>query len=106
MSPWFHANVSAPELRSGIDAHAAGVVQTPPPVAKKNQFGSANGVYVGVRSGSAVTMCNVFISVRSACATMMLFSTALVYGFSQLSLAVSRSRLRVAASVWLGLPLM
>ena len=106
MSPWFHANVSAPELRSGIDAHAAGVGQAPPPVAKKNQFGSANGVYVGVRSGSAVSMCRVLISVRSACATMMLFSTVLVYGFSQLSRAVSRSSFLVTESVCAGFPLM
>src|SRR6266852_5364034 len=63
-----------------MKAQAAGVGHAAPPVAKKNQSGSANGVKVGVRNGSAVTMCNVFISVWSASATMMLFSTKPVYG--------------------------
>src|SRR5919197_875449 len=95
MSPWFHAKLWL--VRAGIEAHASGVAQTAgvaPPVAKKNQSGSANGVKVGVRNGSAVTMCSVFISVWSAWATMMLFSTAPVYGFSQLRWLISRSRLR------------
>src|SRR6266516_4558400 len=88
MSPWFQAKLWL--VRAGMNAHAAGVGQVPsvggtPAVAKKNQSGSANGVKVGVRNGSAVTMCNVFISVWSASATMMLFSTVFVYGFSQLS---------------------
>ena len=71
-----------------------------PLVAKKNQFGSANGVKVGVRKGSAVTMCSVFIPVWSASATIILFSTAPVYGFSQLSWLISRSRLRTIGSSW------
>src|SRR5207253_4156360 len=104
MSPWFHAKLLL--VRAGIDAQASGVAQFPPPVAKKNQFGSANGVNVGVRNGSAVTMCSVFISVLSASATMMLFSTSPVYGFSQLSWDISRSRVRVVGSVWDGLPVM
>ena len=37
--------------------------------------GLANNVNVGVRCGSAVTMCSVFIPVWSAWATMMLSST-------------------------------
>src|SRR5437762_12166482 len=100
MSPWFQAKLWL--VRDGIDAHAAGVAQVAgvvPPVAKKNQSGSANGVNVGVRNGSAVTMCNVFIAVWSARPTMMLFSTCPVYGFSQLRCAISRSRLRTAGSV-------
>src|SRR5919109_3810789 len=86
-----------------MKAHAAGVAHVAggvPLVAKKNQFGSANGVKVGVRNGSAVIMCNVFMPVWSARATMMLFSTEPVYGFSQLSWAISRSSLRTAGSVW------
>src|SRR5262245_55856209 len=100
MSPWFQAKLWF--VRAGINAHAAGVAQVTgvgAPVAKKNQFGSANGVNVGVRNGSAVTMCSVFIPVWSARATMMLFWTWLVYGFSQLSCAISRSRFRTAGSV-------
>src|SRR5712691_8159069 len=54
-----------------MKAQAAGVGHAAPPVAKKNQSGSANGVKVGVRNGTAVTMCNFFISVWSASATMM-----------------------------------
>ena len=64
MSPWFQAKLWFD--RAGMNAHAAGVAQVAgvaPPVAKKNQSGSANGVNVGVRNGSAVTMCKVFISV-------------------------------------------
>src|SRR5438093_1077717 len=104
MSPWFQAKLWF--VRAGIDAHASGVAQLELPEAKKNQFGSANGVKVGVLAASAVTMCRVFISVLSASATMMLFSTALVYGFSQLSCAISRSSFRVTASVCPGLPVM
>src|SRR5207253_8104606 len=66
-SPWFHAKLWL--VRPGMKAQAAGVahaVGVVPPVAKKNQFGSANGVNVGVRNGSEVTMCSVFISVLSA----------------------------------------
>src|SRR5437762_1088555 len=86
MSPWFHAKLC--DVRAGMNAHATGVAQVAgvvPPVAKKNQSGSANGVNVGVRKGSAVTMCSVDISVWSARPTMMLFSTAPVYGLSQFS---------------------
>ena len=54
----------------GGAVHSVGVA---PPVAKKNQSGSANGVKVGVLIGSAVTMWSVFISVWSASATMMSF---------------------------------
>ena len=102
MSPWFHAKLwfdrgGMKEQSTGV-AQVAGVV---PPVAKKNQSGSANGVNVGVRNGSAVTMCSVFISVWSASATMMLFSTLPVYGFRQLSPLVSRSSVRTTGSVWL-----
>src|SRR5438445_7068111 len=100
MSPWFQAKLWL--VRAGIKAQAAGVAHTvgvTPPVANKNQSGSANGVNVGVRNGSAVTMCSVFISVWSASATMILFSTVFVYGFNQLKPAISRSRLRTAGSV-------
>ena len=84
MSPWFHAKLWF--VRAGMNAHAACVAQVAGvPEAKKNQSGSANGVNVGVRSGSAVTMCSVFISVRSASATMMFCSSAPVYGFVQCS---------------------
>src|SRR5712691_465495 len=99
MSPWFHAKLLS--LRAGIDAQAARVAHVALPDAKKNQFGSANGVKVGVRAGSAVTMWSVFISVWSACATMMLFSTLFVYGLSQLRCAISRSSFRVWGAVWL-----
>ena len=54
MSPWFQAKLWRD--RGGIDAQSAGVAQFAPPVAKKNQSGSANGVNVGVRNGSDVTM--------------------------------------------------
>ena len=100
MSPWFQAKLWL--VRAGMNAHASGVAHVAggvPPVAKKNQFGSANGVNVGVRNGSAVTMCSVFIPAWSASATMMLFSTVFVYGFNQLKPAISRSRLRTAGSV-------
>src|SRR5512138_1675724 len=92
-----------------MKAQAAGLAQVLgvlPPVAKKNQLGSANGVNVGVRMGSAVTICNVRISVRSASATMILFSTEPVYGFSQLNWAISLSRLRVTSASWAGFPVM
>src|SRR5712691_7143835 len=56
------------EAQAAGVAHVAGVT---PPVAKKNQSGSANGVKVGVRNGSAVTMCNVFIMVALADHTEM-----------------------------------
>src|SRR6478672_4765090 len=99
MSPWFQAKLWFP--LAGMNAHAACVAQVAGELeAKKNQSGSANGVNVGVRAGSAVIMWSVFISVLSASATMMLFSVWLVYGFSQLSWAISRSSLRVAGSVW------
>src|SRR5690349_22824032 len=101
MSPWFQAKLWL--VLAGIVTHAGAVEQSAgvaPPVAKKNQLGSANGVNVGVRNGSAVTMWSVFISVWSASATMMLFSTWPVYGFSQLSPAISRSRFRTTGSVW------
>ena len=101
MSPWFHAKLEL--VRAGMTAHAPGVAHVAgvaPPVAKKNQSGSANGVKVGVRNGSAVTMWSVCISVWSASPTMMLFSTWPVYGFSQLSPAISRSRFRTTGSVW------
>ena len=104
MSPWFQAKLWL--VRAGIDAQAACVAQAAPPVAKKNQSGSANGVKVGVRAGSAVTMCSVFISTGSASATMMLCWSTPVYGFSQCSWAISRSRFRVTASVRDGLPVM
>src|SRR5256885_1747734 len=105
MSPWFQAKLEFP--LAGMNAHAACVAQVAGEFeAKKNQFGSANGVNVGVRAGSAVIMCSVFISVLSASATMMLFSTTPVYGFSQLSWAISRSRFRVTAAVCDGLPVM
>src|SRR5437868_15410791 len=100
MSPWFHAKLWL--VRAGMKAHAAGVAHVAgvvPPVAKKNQSGSANGVNVGVRNGSVVTMWSAFISVWSASATMMLFSTWFVYGLSQLSWLISRSRARTAGSV-------
>src|SRR5882724_7738632 len=97
MSPWFQAKLCG--VRAGIDAHSAWVAHAAPPVAKKNQSGSANGVNVGVRYGSAVIMCNVFISVGSASPNMKLFSTVFVYGFSQLRPAISRSRLRTAGAV-------
>src|SRR4030088_3270663 len=86
-----------------MNAHAAGVrhvAGVAALVAKKNQFGSANGVNVGVRIGSVVIMCSVFMPVWSASATMMLFSTTPVYGFSQLNWLISRSRLRTIGSVW------
>src|SRR5919108_1466459 len=89
MSPWFQAKLWL--VRAGMNAHAPGVAQVVgvvPPVAKKNQFGSANGVNVGVRNGSAVIMCSVFIPAWSAWATMMLFSTVFVYGLSQFSPAI------------------
>ena len=90
-----------------MNAQAAGVAQLAGLFdANKNQSGSANGVNVGVRAGSAVIMWSVFISVLSASATMMLFSTWFVYGFSQCSCAISRSSWRVFGSVWLGLPVM
>ena len=98
MSPWFQAKlwrVRARDERARRRRRAGDA----PPVAKKNQSGSANSVNVGVRIGSAVTMCRIFISTGSASATMMLFWTALVYGFSQLRPAISRSRLRTAGSV-------
>jgi hypothetical protein len=63
-------------VRAGIEAQSVCAAQAVAPEAKKNQSGSANGVKVGVRNGSAVTMCRVFISTLSASATMMLFSTA------------------------------
>src|SRR5438270_7083526 len=100
MSPWFHAKLWL--VRPGMKAHAPGVAHDAgvvPPVAKRNQFGSANGVNVGVRNGSAVIMCSVFMPVWSARATMMLFSTVLVYGFNQFRPAISRSRLRTTGSV-------
>src|SRR2546421_448936 len=84
MSPWFQAKLWF--VRAGMNAQADGEPQSAgvaPPVAKKNQSGSANGVNVGVRNWSAVTICSVFIPVWSASATMILFSTALVYGFRQ-----------------------
>src|SRR4026209_739460 len=80
MSPWFHAKLWL--VRAGIDAQVAGVAHAAPPEAKKNQSGSANGVNVGVLAGSAVTVRQRFIAVLSACATMMLFWTNPVYGFS------------------------
>src|SRR5207247_11334366 len=86
MSPWFHAKLWF--VRAGIDAHAAGVAHgegVAPPVAKKNQSGSAKSVKVGVRKGSAVTMCSVFSSTGSAIARMIpfgWFSTVPVYGFT------------------------
>ena len=104
MSPWFQAKLWS--TVGGMNAQRRRRAVRAPPVAKKNQSGSANGVNVGVRNGSAVTMCSVFIPVWSASATMMLFSTVFVYGFSQLSSAISRSSVRVAGSVWLGLPVM
>src|SRR4051794_1897813 len=105
MSPWFHAKLLA--VRAGMKAQAASVTHVAGvPDAKKNQSGSANGVNVGVLNGSAVTMCSVFISVLSASATMMLFWTLSVYGFVQCSWAISRSRFRVTAAVWDGLPVM
>src|SRR5207253_4959164 len=104
MSPWFQAKLWF--VRAGIEAQSAGVGQLPPPVAKKNQLGSANGVNVGLRNWSADIMCSVRISVRSASPAMMLFSTWPVYGFSQLSWAISRSRFRVAGSVCDGLLVM
>ena len=69
-----------------MNAHAAGIAQVAGEFeAKKNQLGSANGVNVGVRAGSAVIMWSVFISVLSASATMMLCSVWFVYGFNQFS---------------------
>src|SRR5437763_14277339 len=100
MSPWFHAKLWL--VRAGMNAQAAGVAHVAgvvPPVAKKNQSGSANGVNVGVRKGSVVTMWSDFMPVWSASATMMLFSTVFVYGFNQLRPAISRSRFRTAGSV-------
>src|ERR1043166_530451 len=90
MSPWFHAKLWL--VRAGMKAQSAGVGQLPPPVAKKNQSGSANGVNVGFRNWSADIMWSVFISVRSARATMMFCWSTPVYGFSQWSWAISRSR--------------
>src|SRR6266516_7884950 len=107
MSPWFQAKLWF--VRAGMNAHAAGVAHVAgvaPPVAKKNQSGSANGVNVGVRFGSAVIMWSVFISVWSACATMMLFWICPVYGLRPLSCDISRSRVRVTGAVWLGWPVM
>src|SRR5439155_2492540 len=105
MSPWFQAKLWFE--RDGMNAQAAGVAQLAGLFdANKNQSGSANGVNVGVRAGSAVIMWSVFISVLSASATMMLFSTWFVYGFSQCSCAISRSRLRVFGFYWFGLPVL
>ena len=99
MSPWFQAKLW--DVRSGIVTQ--GDVQLGAP-AKKNQLGSANGVNVGVRNGSAVTMCSAFIPVWSACATMMLLSVLPVYGFTALSWLISRSSVRVIGSACAGLP--
>ena len=74
--------------------------------AKKNQSGSANGVNVGVRNGSDVTMCSVRISILSASATMISCWSTPVYGFGQCSWAISRSRFRVTGLVCDGLPVM
>src|SRR6059058_5297329 len=104
MSPWFQAKLWF--VRAGMKAHGPGgvggfahVTGDAPLVAKKNHSGSANAVNVGVRYGSDVTMCKVFMAAGSASATMMLFSTALVYGFGQLSWLISRSRFRTRGSV-------
>src|SRR5512132_3440380 len=102
MSPWFHAKLWL--VRAGIVMHGAaggGAVHgvgDAPPVAKKNQSGSANGVNVGLRFGSAEIMWSVFISVWSASATMMLFCCCPVYGLRPLSCDIPRSRLRTAGS--------
>src|SRR5438094_5786140 len=84
MSPWFQANVWFDG--GGIDAHAAWVAQVAGVAeAKKNQSGSAKSVNVGVRNGSAVTMCSVFSSTGSANATVIPRWSTPVYGFSQWS---------------------
>src|SRR6478735_1259501 len=102
MSPWFQAKLW--DVRAGMNAHVAGVGQTPPDVEKKNQSGSANNVKVGVRNGSAVTMCRVASSTGSTIAWMMLLWTELLYGFSQLRAPPSRASWRTAGSVRPGLP--
>src|SRR5438552_10332815 len=110
MSPWFQAKLwfvlSGMVTQGAVGGGAEQSAGVGPPVAKKNQSGSANGVNVGVRAGSAVIMWSVFISVLSARATMMLCSVWVVYGFTALSCAISRSSFRVTGSVWLGLPAM
>src|SRR5882724_1971784 len=85
-----------------MNAHPSGVAHLVAPVAKKNQFASANGVKVGVRNGSAVTMCSVFMPIWSTCATMMLFSTAPRVGvepaqLAHLPLQVANDRVRLVA---------
>src|SRR5690242_14157924 len=103
MSPWVQAKLGL--ARAGIVAQAAGVAQVAGLFeAKTNQFGSANGVNVGVRAGSAVTMWRAFIPVWSAWATMIPVSSRPVYGFVQWSWLISRSRFRVEVAVWDGLP--
>src|SRR5438552_1018097 len=103
MSPWFQAKLWL--VLAGIVAHASGVPQVAGVLeAKKNQSGSANSVNVGVRIGSAVTMWSVFSVTGSASRWVMSVWTWLVYGFSQLSPALSRSSLRTAESVRPGLP--
>src|SRR5438132_5457009 len=102
MSPWFQAKLDGP--RAGMKAQSEGSVHVGPPVAKKNQSGSAKSVNVGVLAGSAVIMCSVFSSTGSASACVIPFSTWPEYGFNQLSPALSRSSARTFGSVRSGLP--
>src|SRR2546423_14330497 len=93
MSPWFQAKLWL-DL-DGMNAHAACVAQVAGVFeAKKNQAGSANGVNVGVRAGSAVGLWGVFISGLSAGATLVLFSRWAVEGVVQVRRGLFRSRLR------------
>src|SRR5207247_3756662 len=75
--PWFHANVwllltvfgRNTQLSRLLPAH--GVVDE----ALRKKSPCANGVKVGVRAGSAVTMCRIFSSTGSAIATNSLSLT-------------------------------
>ena len=67
MPPWFHANVAVGGV-VGTVMH--GEVQFGA-AANRNQSGCANIVSVGVRCGSAVTMCSAFIPTGSASAAVM-----------------------------------
>src|SRR5438034_7700991 len=99
MPPWFHANV----WFEGGGTNTHGFVQFGAP-AKKKYSPRANIVNVGVRAGSAVTMCSAFSPIGSIIATDG-FSLAPVYGLSVLRLLMSRSSWRVTAASGAGLPL-
>src|SRR4051794_29697056 len=66
--------------------------------------GLANSVNVGVRCGSAVTMCSVFSPTLSARYSVSGLVELLTYGSLTWTAAASRSSFRRAASVRTGLP--